>query len=122
MKTISAHRKAVQATVSTRGLEHTLSHTRTKVSTSTKLAAKKVRGGRVRGMLVLAHMNTAKWQRMDSQQRHQAVQCPCVVLRFRMCSMCYLVRVSIWESGWMICTLQSVRYYSRRVSQYSSAG
>ena len=30
-------------------------------------------------MLVLAHMNTAKWQRprMDSQQRHQAVQCPC---------------------------------------------
>ena len=28
-------------------------------------------------MLVLAHMNTAKWQRMDSQQRHLAVQCPC---------------------------------------------
>ena len=26
---------------------------------------------------MLAHMNTAKWQRMDSQQRHQAVQCPC---------------------------------------------
>ena len=64
-------------TVSTRGLEQTLSHTKTKVSTSTKLAARKVRGGRVRGMLVLAHMNTAKWQRMDSQQRHKAVQCPC---------------------------------------------
>ena len=67
----------MQATVSTRGLEQTLSHTKTKVGTSTKLAARKVRGGRVRGMLVLAHMNTAKWQRMDSQQRHQAVQCPC---------------------------------------------
>ena len=67
----------MQATVSTRGLEQTLSHTKTKVSTSTKLAARKVRGGRVRGMLVLAHMNTAKWQRMDSQQRHKAVQCPC---------------------------------------------
>ena len=47
------------------------------MSTSTKLAARNVRGGRVRGMLVLAHMNTAKWQRMNSQQRHQAVQCPC---------------------------------------------
>ena len=45
----------MQATVSTRGLEQTLSHTKTKVSTSTKLAARKVRGGRVRGMLVLAH-------------------------------------------------------------------
>ena len=67
----------MQASVSTRGLEHTLSHTRTKVSTSTKLAARKIRGGRVRGMLVLAHMNTARWQRMDSQQRQQAVECPC---------------------------------------------
>ena len=28
-------------------------------------------------MLVLAHMNTAKWQRMDNQQRQKAVQCPC---------------------------------------------
>ena len=51
--------------MSTRGLEHTLSHTRTKVNTSTKLTARKVRGGRVRGVLVLAHMITAKWQRMD---------------------------------------------------------
>jgi hypothetical protein len=67
----------MQASVSTRGLERTLSHTRTKVSTSTKLAARKIRGGRVRGMLVLAHMNTARWQRMDSQQRQQAVGCPC---------------------------------------------
>ena len=33
----------MQDTVSARGLEHTLSHTRTKVSTSTKLAARKVR-------------------------------------------------------------------------------
>ena len=47
--------------MSTRGLEHTLAHIRTKVSTSTKLEARKVRGGRIRGMLVLAHMNTAKW-------------------------------------------------------------
>ena len=42
----------MQDTVSARGLEHTLSHTRTKVSTSTKLAARKVRGGRVRGVIV----------------------------------------------------------------------
>ena len=34
----------MQASVSTRGLEHTLSHTRTKVSTSTKLSARKVPG------------------------------------------------------------------------------
>ena len=67
----------MQATVSTRGLERILSHISTKMSTSTKVAARKVRGGRVRGMLVLAHMNTARWQRMDSQQRHVAVQCPC---------------------------------------------
>ena len=60
----------MHASASTRGLEHTLSHT------STKLAARKVRGGKVRGMSVLAHMNIAKWQRMGSQQRHQAVQCP----------------------------------------------
>ena len=51
----------MQASVSTRGLEHTLSHTRTKVSTSTKLTAMQVRGSRIKGMLVLAHMNTAKW-------------------------------------------------------------
>ena len=67
----------MQASVSTRGLEHTTSHTKTKVSTSAKLAARKVRGGRSRGMLMLAHMNTTKWQRMDNQQRYQAVECPC---------------------------------------------
>ena len=39
--------------VCTRGLEYTLAHTSTKVSTSAKLAARKVRGGRVRGMSVL---------------------------------------------------------------------
>ena len=49
----------MQATRSARGLERTLSHMSTKVSTSTKLAARKVRGGRIRGMLVLAQMNTA---------------------------------------------------------------
>ena len=68
----------MQASVSTRGLEHTLSHTRTKVSTSTKLAAREIRGGRIRGMLVLAHNykhNKIKWQRMDSQQRQQATGC-----------------------------------------------
>ena len=69
----------MQASMSTMGLEYTLhvSHTRTEVSTSTKLVARKVRGGRLRGMLVLAHMNTAKWQRMNNQQRQQAVECPC---------------------------------------------
>ena len=67
----------MQASVSASGLEHTGSYTRTKVSTSTKLVVRKVRGGRVRGMLVLAHMNTTKWQRMNNQQRQQAVQCLC---------------------------------------------
>jgi hypothetical protein len=41
-----------------RGLERTISHTSTRVSTSAKVAARKIRGGRVRGMKVLAHMNT----------------------------------------------------------------
>ena len=58
----------MQASLSIMGLDYTLSHTSTRVSTSTKLTARKVRGGRVRGMLVLAHMNTTKWQRMNSQQ------------------------------------------------------
>ena len=53
--------------VDTRGLERTLSHISTKVSTSTKLAARKVMGGIVRGVLVLAHMNTAKWQEYHSK-------------------------------------------------------
>ena len=56
----------VQASVSTKSLDYTLSHARTKASTSTKLAARKIRGGRVRSMLVLAHMNTTKWQRMNN--------------------------------------------------------
>ena len=28
-------------------------------------------------MLVLAQMNTVRWQKMDNQQRQAAVQCPC---------------------------------------------
>ena len=67
----------MQTSVSTRGLEHALPHTRTKESTSTQLAARKVRGGRDRGMLVLAHTDKTKWQRMIHQQMQQAVQCPC---------------------------------------------
>ena len=47
-----------------RGLERTVSHTSTKVSTSAKVAARKIRGGRIRGMKVLAHMNTAGWGSM----------------------------------------------------------
>ena len=42
------------------GLERTISHTSTRVSTSTKVAARKIRGGRVRGMKVLAYMKTAR--------------------------------------------------------------
>ena len=37
-----------------------------------------------------------------------------VVSRFKMCSMCCPVRVSMWKSGWMECTLQSVRHYIQR--------
>ena len=41
---------------SIRGLERTISHTSTRVSTSAKVAARKIRGGSVRGMKVLAHI------------------------------------------------------------------
>ena len=67
----------MQDTVSTRGLERTLSHISTKVATSVKVAARKVRGGRLRGMKVLSYMNTKKWQQMDTQQREEAVECSC---------------------------------------------
>ena len=60
-----------------RGLERTISHTSAKVSTSAKVAARKIRGGRVRGMKVLAHMNTARWGSMSTADREEATQCPC---------------------------------------------
>ena len=60
-----------------RGLERTISHTSTRVSTSAKVAARKIRGGRVRGMKVLAHMNTPRWSSMSTTDREEATQCPC---------------------------------------------
>jgi hypothetical protein len=60
-----------------RGLERTISHTSTRVSTRAKVAARKIRGGRIRGMKVLAHMNTARWVHMDTADRVKAIQCPC---------------------------------------------
>ena len=39
-----------------RGLDQTISHTSTRVSTGAKVAARKIRGGRIRGMKVLAHI------------------------------------------------------------------
>ena len=60
-----------------RGLERTISHTSTRVSTSAKVAARKIRGGRIRGMKVLAHMNTARWGNMSTADREEATQCPC---------------------------------------------
>ena len=63
--------------VSSRGLERTMSHTSTKVSTGAKVAARKIRGGRIRGMKVLAHMNTVRWQNMSTADREGAIQCPC---------------------------------------------
>ena len=63
--------------VSSRGLERTVSHTSTKVSTGAKVAARKIRGGRIRGMKVLAHMNTVRWQNMSTADREEAIQCPC---------------------------------------------
>ena len=62
---------------SSRGLERTLSHTSTRVSTGAKVAARKIKGGRVRGMKVLAHMNTARWNSMSTADREEAIQCPC---------------------------------------------
>ena len=41
------------------------------------MAARKIRGGRVRGMKVLAHMNTARWGGMSTADREEAIQCPC---------------------------------------------
>ena len=52
-------------TESRRGLERTISHTSTRVSTSAKVAARKIRGGRIRGMKVLAHMGVAGWSNMS---------------------------------------------------------
>ena len=63
--------------VGSRGLERTVSHTSTKVSTGAKVAARKIRGGRVRGMKVIAHMNTARWGSMSTADREEATQCPC---------------------------------------------
>ena len=62
---------------SRRSLERTMSYTSTRVSTSAKVAARKVSGGRVRGMKVLAHMNTARWNSMSTADREEATQCPC---------------------------------------------
>ena len=66
---------------SRRGLKRTLSHTSTRVGTGAKIAVRKLRGGRIRGMKVLAcaHnvMNTARWDNMDRADREQAAQCPC---------------------------------------------
>ena len=47
---------------SSRGIERTISHTSTRVSTGAKVAARKIKGGRVRGMKVLAHVNTARFE------------------------------------------------------------
>ena len=44
---------------------------------SAKVAARKIRGGRIRGMKVLAHMNTARWNSMNTADREEATQCPC---------------------------------------------
>ena len=41
---------------SRRGLERTLSHTSTGVGTSAKMAVRKIKGGTIRGMKVLAHI------------------------------------------------------------------
>jgi hypothetical protein len=65
------------ASWSSRGMESNVSHTSTKVSTGAKVAARKIRGGRVRGMKVLAHMNTARWNSMNTDDREEATHCPC---------------------------------------------
>ena len=64
-------------TRSSRGVERSLSHMSTKVSTSAKVATRKIKGGRIRGMKVLAHMNTSRWEEMGVEQRSEALQCVC---------------------------------------------
>ena len=41
--------------------------------TSAKAAARKIRGGRVRVMKVLAYMNAARWSSMSTSDREEAV-------------------------------------------------
>ena len=58
------------------GLERTITHA------CAKVAARKIRGGRVRGMKVLAHMNDmntahARWNSMSTTDREAAIQCAC---------------------------------------------
>jgi hypothetical protein len=62
---------------STRGLVRTISHTDTKVSTSIKVAARKVKGGRIRGMKILAYMNTSRWRHMLAREQEAVIQCSC---------------------------------------------
>ena len=64
-------------TKSSRGIERSLSHISTKVSTGAKVATRKIKGGRIRGMKVLAHMNTSRWEEMGVEQRGEALQCAC---------------------------------------------
>ena len=52
-------------------------HTSTRVSTGAKVAVRKIRGGRVRVMRVLAHMNTTRWNSMSTTDREEAIQCMC---------------------------------------------
>ena len=73
---------------SSRGLERTLSHTSTRASTGAKVAARKIRGGRIRGMRVLAHMNTTRWNSINTADREETIQCP------------YNVRVSVAHRMW----------------------
>ena len=64
-------------TKSSMGLEKSISHMSTKVSTGVKIAARKIKGGRIRGMKVLAHMNTGSWETMGHEDRGAALQCAC---------------------------------------------
>ena len=48
-----------------------------RVGTGIKQAARQIKGGRIRGMKVLAHMNTAAWGMMSIEDWEGAVQCPC---------------------------------------------
>ena len=41
------------------------------------MAARKIRGGRVRGMQVLVHMNTARLGSTSTAAIEETIQCPC---------------------------------------------
>ena len=65
----SASTMRMTVSESRRGLERTLSRTSTRAGTSAKVAVRKIGKVRIRGLKVLAHMHTDKWNTMGRPVR-----------------------------------------------------